>query len=108
MSPEDHQRGKIVHALQERAKREGGNAVINIKSVYKNENVENNTEYLCGAGTHPVCAPECALDHGTRARDQDGCFPSARSSGEAARWLVRDGRVPGPLSRRYLALHSGQ
>src|SRR3954463_514636 len=38
-------------ALQERAKREGGNAVINIKSVYKNENVENNTEYLCGAGT---------------------------------------------------------
>jgi uncharacterized protein YbjQ (UPF0145 family) len=38
-------------SLQDRAKREGGNAVINIKSVYKNENVENDTEYLCGAGT---------------------------------------------------------
>jgi uncharacterized protein YbjQ (UPF0145 family) len=38
-------------SLQERAKREGGNAVVNIKSVYKNENVENDTQYLCGAGT---------------------------------------------------------
>jgi uncharacterized protein YbjQ (UPF0145 family) len=38
-------------SLQERAKREGGNAVVNIKSVYKNDNVENDTEYLCGAGT---------------------------------------------------------
>ncbi len=38
-------------SLQERAKREGGDAVINIKSVYKNENVESSTEYLCGAGT---------------------------------------------------------
>jgi uncharacterized protein YbjQ (UPF0145 family) len=38
-------------SLQQRAKREGGDAVINIKSVYKNENVENDTEYLCGAGT---------------------------------------------------------
>ena len=38
-------------SLQERAKREGGDAVVNIKSVYKNENVENDTQYLCGAGT---------------------------------------------------------
>jgi hypothetical protein len=38
-------------SLQQRAKREGGNAVVNIKSVYKNEDVENDTEYLCGAGT---------------------------------------------------------
>ena len=38
-------------SLQQRAKREGGDAVVNIRSVYKNENVENNTEYLCGAGT---------------------------------------------------------
>jgi uncharacterized protein YbjQ (UPF0145 family) len=38
-------------SLQERAKREGGNAVVNIKSVYKNDNVENDTQYLCGAGT---------------------------------------------------------
>ncbi len=38
-------------SLQDRAKREGGDAVINIKSVYKNENVESEKEYLCGAGT---------------------------------------------------------
>ena len=38
-------------SLQERAKKEGGDAVVNIKSVYKNENVENDAEYLCGAGT---------------------------------------------------------
>src|SRR5258708_14348014 len=38
-------------SLQERAKREGGNAVINIKSVYKNENVENDTQYLWRADT---------------------------------------------------------
>jgi hypothetical protein len=25
--------------------------VINIKSVYKNDNVESASEYLCGAGT---------------------------------------------------------
>jgi hypothetical protein len=37
-------------ALQQRARKEGGNAVINIKSVYKNDNVESATEYLCGAG----------------------------------------------------------
>jgi uncharacterized protein YbjQ (UPF0145 family) len=40
-----------AHSLQERAKREGGNAVINIRSVYKNDNVESASEYLCGAGT---------------------------------------------------------
>jgi uncharacterized protein YbjQ (UPF0145 family) len=40
-----------VISLQERAKKEGGDAVINIKSVYKSENVENDTEFLCGAGT---------------------------------------------------------
>jgi uncharacterized protein YbjQ (UPF0145 family) len=40
-----------AHSLQERAKREGGNAVINIKSVYKKDNVESASEYLCGAGT---------------------------------------------------------
>jgi uncharacterized protein YbjQ (UPF0145 family) len=38
-------------SLQDRAKKEGGNAVINIKSVYKNDNVESASEYLCGAGT---------------------------------------------------------
>jgi len=37
-------------SLQDRAKREGGNAVINIHSVYKNDKFENTTEYLCGAG----------------------------------------------------------
>ncbi len=38
-------------SLQQRARKEGGDAVINIRSVYKNENVESGTEYLCGAGT---------------------------------------------------------
>jgi hypothetical protein len=37
-------------SLQERARREGGTAVINIRSVYKNANVASQTEYLCGAG----------------------------------------------------------
>ena len=35
-------------SLQDRAKREGGNAVVNIPSVYK---IESPTEYLCGAGS---------------------------------------------------------
>ena len=37
-------------ALQDRARREGGNAVINIRSVYKKEDVASETEYLCGSG----------------------------------------------------------
>jgi uncharacterized protein YbjQ (UPF0145 family) len=37
-------------SLQDRAKREGGNAVINIHSVYKNDKFESGSEYLCGAG----------------------------------------------------------
>lgn len=36
--------------LQERAKKEGGNAVVNIKSNYKNEETSSATEYMCGAG----------------------------------------------------------
>ncbi|MFC0692964.1 excinuclease ABC subunit A [Paraburkholderia humisilvae] len=39
-----------VLALQERARKEGGNAVINIKSNYKNEVRESATEFTCGAG----------------------------------------------------------
>ncbi len=39
-----------VIELQERARKEGGNAVINIKSNYKNEERESATEYTCGAG----------------------------------------------------------
>jgi hypothetical protein len=38
-------------SLQERARKEGGNAVINIQSVYKNEIFVSETEYQCGAGT---------------------------------------------------------
>ena len=38
-------------SLQDRAKREGGNAVINIHSVYKNDKFESTNEYLCGAGS---------------------------------------------------------
>ena len=38
-------------SLQDRAKREGGNAVINIHSVYKNEETHSTTDYDCGAGS---------------------------------------------------------
>ena len=40
-----------VVSLQQRARKEGGNAVMNIASVYRNDNRESATEYLCGAGT---------------------------------------------------------
>ena len=36
--------------MQQRALREGGNAVINIKSNYKNVETSSETEYQCGAG----------------------------------------------------------
>lgn len=39
-----------VIELQERARKEGGNAVINIRSNYKNEERASATEYTCGAG----------------------------------------------------------
>jgi hypothetical protein len=38
-------------ALQERAQKEGGNAVIEIKSVYRKEDFISETEYVCGSGT---------------------------------------------------------
>jgi uncharacterized protein YbjQ (UPF0145 family) len=37
-------------SLQDRAKQEGGNAVVNIKSYYKKNEISSNTEYECGAG----------------------------------------------------------
>lgn len=37
-------------ALQDRAKREGGNAVVDIHSVYKSDEFKSPTEYECGAG----------------------------------------------------------
>jgi hypothetical protein len=40
-----------VVSLQQRARREGGDAIMGIHSIYKNENRESDTEYLCGAGT---------------------------------------------------------
>ena len=40
----------VLAALQERARRENGNAVINIKSFYKSDHSESPTEYICGAG----------------------------------------------------------
>ena len=40
-----------VVSLQQRARREGGDALINVHSIYKNENRESDSEYLCGAGT---------------------------------------------------------
>lgn len=36
--------------LQERALKEGGNAVVNIKSNYKNVERSSEDEYVCGAG----------------------------------------------------------
>lgn len=36
--------------MQARAKAEGGNAIINIKSNYKNIEISSDTEYMCGAG----------------------------------------------------------
>lgn len=39
-----------VLALQERARQLGGNAVVNIKSVYKGGDLSSETEYECGAG----------------------------------------------------------
>jgi len=39
-----------VIELQERARKEGGNAVINIKSNYKDQLTESATTFQCGAG----------------------------------------------------------
>jgi hypothetical protein len=39
-----------VIALQERARKEGGNAVINIVSNYKNVLTSSESDYVCGAG----------------------------------------------------------
>ena len=40
-----------LKALQERAKREGMNAVVNIQSYYKKREFSSETEFECGAGT---------------------------------------------------------
>jgi uncharacterized protein YbjQ (UPF0145 family) len=37
--------------LEGRARSEGGNAIINIRSNYKNIETSSDTEYMCGAGT---------------------------------------------------------
>lgn len=39
-----------VLELQERAKKEGGNAVVGIKSNYKNSERSSESEYMCGNG----------------------------------------------------------
>jgi hypothetical protein len=39
-----------VLELQDRVRKEGGNAVINIKSNYRNQERESATEFTCGAG----------------------------------------------------------
>jgi uncharacterized protein YbjQ (UPF0145 family) len=39
-----------MESLKARAIREGGNAVINIKSNYKNNMTSSNTTYQCGSG----------------------------------------------------------
>jgi len=40
-----------VLSLQERARKEGADAVVNIVSVYKDVRTESETEYMCGAGS---------------------------------------------------------
>lgn len=37
-------------ALQERARNEGGNAVVNIRSYYKKHEINSTSEFECGAG----------------------------------------------------------
>ena len=39
-----------VLSLQERARKEGGNAVVDIKSIYKNAVTASPSEFMCGAG----------------------------------------------------------
>jgi uncharacterized protein YbjQ (UPF0145 family) len=39
-----------VIALQERARREGGNAVVGIVSIYKRRETSSATQYVCAAG----------------------------------------------------------
>ena len=38
-------------SFQERAKRMGGNAVVNIRSYYKKNTISSQTEFECGSGT---------------------------------------------------------
>ena len=38
-------------SLQDRARQLGGNAVVNIRSAYKNVEFSSDTQYECGAGT---------------------------------------------------------
>lgn len=40
-----------IKALQERARQQGGNAVVNIYSYYYKNKVVSETEFECGAGT---------------------------------------------------------
>ena len=40
-----------VAALQERARSEGGNAVVNIRSVHGGDDTGSGSEYVCRAGT---------------------------------------------------------
>jgi hypothetical protein len=40
-----------VKVLQEFARKMGGNAVVNIVSIYKNQEFVSETEFECGAGT---------------------------------------------------------
>lgn len=37
-------------SFQDRISREGGNAVINIRSYYRKQNLESSTEFMCGNG----------------------------------------------------------
>lgn len=40
-----------VLSLQERARKEGGNAVVDIKSIYKGTVTASPSEFMCGAGS---------------------------------------------------------
>jgi len=40
-----------IISLQQKAREDGGNAVVNIHSYYKKDDVSSETDYQCGAGT---------------------------------------------------------
>ena len=42
--------GSVIIQLVERVKREGGNAMVDIVSVYRDVEFKSDTEYECGAG----------------------------------------------------------
>lgn len=49
-----HAFARAMQDFQERARAAGANAVINVRSDYKNVEIASDSEYMCGAGTWAV------------------------------------------------------